>query len=117
MIEKSKNTRAARLLNEVGEAVWRELAKEYGPRSLKRIASAAMVTFEKLPHEGRVKAIAIANGEKNIELNLEIIPDEAEAERLQFRVKQIKAKIKKQIAKESQSRKNKKLTKSGYKSA
>jgi len=112
MAEKTKNTRAARLLNEVGEAAWHELAKEYGPRALKRIASASMIAFEKLPHEGRTKAIAIANGEKDVELNLEVIPDEAEIERLKFRMRQINKKLKKQVEKEGRLRGRKTCSKS-----
>jgi len=105
---KKKNARSDRLLNEVGQAIWLELAKEYGPRSLKRIASAAIVAFEKLPHDGKMKALAIVNGDKNVELAIEVIPDEAELQRLEFRTRQIKARIKREISQESRTRKKRK---------
>lgn len=99
--------RSDRLLNDIGRKVWDELAIEYGTRSLKRIASAGIVVFHKLPHEGRIKALAIVNGRKDIDLTLEVISDEEELERLLFREKQIKAKLKRGIKKESERRKHK----------
>lgn len=98
-------TRSDRLLNDAGQKIWDELAKEYGPRALKRVASAAMATFQRLPHEGRVKAFEIIDG-KDVELTIQVIPDGEELERLLWRAKQLKKRLDKKIAQEKKSGQN-----------
>jgi hypothetical protein len=110
MAMKNTNSRADRLLNPIAQQIWAELSKEYGPRALKRIASAGIVAFSKLPHNGRVKAISIANGDKDLELILEVIPDDAELEQLEWQMKQIRRKLNSGIKREKIRRGSKRGT-------